>query len=136
MLSKKQKQILVAAVLIISTGLFFALGGGEYLSLAKFQELKGGLVESYQSMTILFIALYALLYIIVAATPIPLATVMTLAGGAIFGWAAATPIIVFSATTGSIASFIIGRFLLQDWIKNSFSGSVDKLNNGLDQSGW
>jgi uncharacterized membrane protein YdjX (TVP38/TMEM64 family) len=68
------------------------------------------------------IGLFICAYIILTVMGIP-GTVLTLAGGAIFGLVWGTLWSVIGATLGAIAAFLLARYLLHDWYCRQFKHS-------------
>lgn len=64
--------------------------------------------------------LFVLIYTVLTAIGIP-GTVMTIAGGAVFGLFWGTFWSVIGATLGAIAAFWVGRYLLRDWAERRFA---------------
>ena len=71
---------------------------------------------------------YSFLYIICVAFSIPVASYLTLIGGAIFNWLA-LPVVVISATIGATIIFILSKSILA----NYFSKKIIKKYKGLEK---
>ena len=134
--SKANLRVGVVLFFIITVSLFYIFDGQQYISLAKFQDSKSQLIANYQANRLLTIAAFAGIYSLVTAISLPVATILTLAGGAIFGWQLATIIIVVAASVGSLVPFLAGRFVLQNWIHRKFEKVIKKLNRGIAKDGW
>jgi uncharacterized membrane protein YdjX (TVP38/TMEM64 family) len=65
------------------------------------------------------IALFIIIYIACTALGVP-GTVLTVAGGAVFGLIWGTVWSVIGATLGAIAAFWVARFLLREWAQRRF----------------
>ena len=68
---------------------FFIFDLNRYFSLAYLKESRAQFASFYTNNTILSIAVYILAYIVITALSLPGAAIMTLAGGAMFGFAVA-----------------------------------------------
>ncbi|MCB1723189.1 MAG: TVP38/TMEM64 family protein [Chromatiaceae bacterium] len=80
---------------------------------------------------LLFVAIYA------AATVLFLpGSLMTLAGGALFGPIAGTLYNLAGATLGAALAFVIARFIGGTWIERRAHGSMQRLRDGIDDEGW
>ncbi len=80
---------------------------------------------------ILFIALYA------AATPLFLpGSVLTLAGGALFGPLWGTLWNLTGATLGASLSFLAARYLAGGWVEQRIGGRMKRLKEGVEGEGW
>lgn len=80
---------------------------------------------------LLFIALYAVATVLFAP-----GTVMTLAGGALFGPITGTLYNIIGATLGATLAFLIARFIGGDWIENRSEGVLKRLKKGIEDEGW
>ena len=94
----------------------FILGAFEYIN------------TQINSNFLLAIIFYSFLYIICVAFSIPVASYLTLIGGAIFNWLA-LPVVVISATIGATIIFILSKSILA----NYFSKKIIKKYKGLEK---
>ncbi|HCL81051.1 MAG TPA: TVP38/TMEM64 family protein, partial [Nitrospiraceae bacterium] len=81
------------------------------------------------------IAAYMLIYIFVTGLSLPGATVMTLAGGALFGLWVGAIVISFASTLGATLACLISRFLLRDWVQSKFGDKLSEINQGIEKEG-
>lgn len=129
-----KKLILIAiAILLVSAYFYFDLG--QWLTLEKLKSQQSSLEAYRQANPILVAAIYAAIYIIVAALSLPGSAIMTLSGGAIFGLAVGTALALISATIGATFAFLIARFLLGDWVQKKFGDRIASINQGIDKDG-
>lgn len=63
-------------------------------------------------------------------------SVLTLAGGALFGPVWGTFYNLTAATIGAALSFIIARYIASDWVENKTGGRMKQLVNGVESEGW
>jgi len=128
------KKLLPVAVVIGIFAAFFLLGGHEFITLdalKKHRQTLLGWAENHHLLVVLgFMALY---FVMVAAT-IPGALVMTLAGGFLFGAAEATIYIVFSATLGATAIFLIARYAFRDYFREKAGQSIRRMEAGFKEN--
>jgi len=75
------------------------------------------------------------LYVAVTGLSLPGAAVMTLAGGAIFGFAVALLLVSFASTIGATLAFLVSRSLLRDWVQARFGRQLAALNRGFERDG-
>ena len=80
---------------------------------------------------IVFILIYALVTVLFLP-----GSVITLAGGALFGPALGTLYNLTGATLGAVLAFLISRYLASDWIADKAGGRVKQLINGVEGEGW
>jgi uncharacterized membrane protein YdjX (TVP38/TMEM64 family) len=80
---------------------------------------------------LLFIAVYA-----IAAVLFLPGSVLTLAGGALFGPVLGTFYNLTGATIGATLAFLIARYLASDWVADKAGGRLKQLINGVEGEGW
>ena len=80
---------------------------------------------------IVFILIYTLATILFLP-----GSVITLAGGALFGPVLGTLLNLIGATLGAAFAFLISRYLASDWIADKAGGRVKQLINGVEGEGW
>ncbi|HBE92441.1 MAG TPA: sulfurtransferase [Gammaproteobacteria bacterium] len=63
-------------------------------------------------------------------------SVLTLAGGALFGPVLGTFLNLTGATLGAFCAFVIARYLAHDWVANKTGGKIKTLMDGVEAEGW
>lgn len=79
--------------------------------------------------------LFMLIYAIGAVLFLP-GTVLTLAGGALFGPVLGTLYNLTGATLGAALAFLVSRYLASDWVAGRTGGRLKQLINGVEAEGW
>ena len=129
------KKIALLLSLAIAVGLFFAFDLGQYLNLHTLKAQRQN-IESFRAanpgVTILG---YFVIYVLVAALSLPGATLLTLAGGAVFGLGWGLLIISFASTIGATLAFLIARYLLRDWVSQRFGQRLKTIDDGIAREG-
>jgi len=131
----KISKILIIVVLLLVVFSFFKLGGPEYLNLETLKEKKEALSEFIQGNFLGSASIYFVLYVVVTAVSLPGAAVMTLAGGALFGFWWGVLLVSFASTLGASFAFLASRWVLRDWVSSKFSGMLNKINEGVHRDG-
>lgn len=129
-----QKVILVCCVLLL-IALFFIFDAGQYLTLDYIKSRQHDFSIIYQNHALLTLSIYVALYVAVTALSLPGAVIMTLAGGALFGFWIALVTVSIASSVGATLACIVSRFLLRDWVQHTFSKSLQKINNGIAEEG-
>lgn len=78
---------------------------------------------------------FMLIYALVTLLFLP-GSVITLAGGALFGPVLGTIYNLTGATLGAVLAFLISRYLASDWIADKAGGKVKQLITGVEGEGW
>lgn len=116
-------------------GLFFSFDLQRFFTLEALKDQREALQQAYREEPFFVIGIYAAIYIVMAALSFPGATVLTLAGGAIFGLWVGVPVVLISATIGATLAFWAARYLLRDAVQRRFGDRLETINKGLDQDG-
>ncbi len=131
---KTSKTILFVVIGALIT-IFFMFDLQQYLTLDTLKS-KQGAIENYRSIhPELTAIIYGLIYIAVTGLSLPGATILTLAGGAVFGVLWGTVIVSFASTIGATLAFIAARFLFRDTVKSRFSSKMKAIDEGIARDG-
>lgn len=79
--------------------------------------------------------LFMLIYTLGTVLFLP-GSVLTLAGGALFGPLLGTFYNLTAATLGAGIAFLIARYLAADWVEQKAGGQVKRLKQGIEKEGW
>ena len=81
--------------------------------------------------------LYIALYIVACVAFIP-ASVLTLAGGAAFGFLWGVIYVLIGATLGATAAFLVGRYMARDWVVQRLGANprFAALDRATERDGW
>lgn len=123
--------LVIAAVVAV----FFIFDLGQYLTLDFLKSKQQEFDVYYQQNRLATLLVYAVIYILVTALSLPGATVMTLAGGALFGLGAALVVVSFASSIGATLAFLVSRFLLRDWVQAKFGDKLAAINAGIEKEG-
>jgi pyruvate/2-oxoglutarate dehydrogenase complex dihydrolipoamide dehydrogenase (E3) component/uncharacterized membrane protein YdjX (TVP38/TMEM64 family) len=122
-------------LLVVLAGLFFAFDLERFLSFESLKSSRDELQQAYQARPLQTIGLYVAIYIVIASLSLPGATVMTLAGGAIFGLWVGIPAAVISASIGATVAFWTARYLFRDSVRQHFGDRMAAINAGIERDG-
>ncbi len=129
------KRWLLFSLLGLIVILFFAFDLQRHFSFDALKASHTVLQQTYQDQPLTIIGIYAFTYIAMAALSLPGATVMTLAGGAMFGLWIGVPVVLVSATIGATLAFWAARYIMRDAVQNRFGDRLETINNGLERDG-
>ncbi|TVR66173.1 MAG: pyridine nucleotide-disulfide oxidoreductase [Gemmatimonadales bacterium] len=131
---KASRWILLAAVAAVVV-LFFVLDLDRYFTLEFFRAQQAAIEEFRRENMGLAAAVYFAVYVAVTALSLPGAALMTLVGGAIFGFLWGTVLVSFASTIGATLAFLLGRFLFQDAVQRRFGRYLKPINEGIRRDG-
>ncbi|PNU21445.1 pyridine nucleotide-disulfide oxidoreductase [Geothermobacter hydrogeniphilus] len=130
-----KSRLIIVAVVVLLIAAFFIFDLGRFLTLDYLKSQQAAFDSYYAEHTVRTLAIYLAIYILVTALSLPGATVMTLAGGAMFGFWAAILVVSFASSIGATLAFIVSRFLLRDWVQNRFGDKLGAINAGVKREG-
>jgi pyruvate/2-oxoglutarate dehydrogenase complex dihydrolipoamide dehydrogenase (E3) component/uncharacterized membrane protein YdjX (TVP38/TMEM64 family) len=128
-------RLLVLAAVALGVIGFFAAGGHRYLTFDNVKAQQAAISGWYASHPWQTALAYFALYVVVTGLSLPGAALMTLAGGAIFGFALGTLLVSFASSLGATLAFLASRFILRDWVERRFGGRLAALNAGIERDG-
>lgn len=129
------KRWLTVAVLVAAAALFYAFDLGQYLNLEAIKARQAQL-ENWRAAQPLRAALFFfVVYVLVTALSLPGATIMTLAGGAVFGLGWGTLLVSFASSIGATLAFLASRWLLGSWVQARFAVRLETFNAGMARDG-
>ncbi len=132
--TKKKGGILkiIIAVAVIGLGIFLA----NYFGLLEFLSNVPAMQAWFNSLGILGYLAYILLYTVIAIFMIP-GSMLTIAGGIVFGSIVGGILSMIAGTTGATAAFIVARYIARDTIEDKFRENkfFKKIDQGVKENG-
>jgi len=132
-MNKKQLVLLLLFLTVLSC--FFIFDLSAYLQLSFFQEQRDLLLEYKENNFALISLFYFILYILITAFSLPAAALVTLAGGALFGFWWAILLVSFASSIGATLAFLMARTILHDWVQDKFGNRLKPINEGIEKDG-
>lgn len=120
-----------ATAVVALMALGYALGWHEYLTMSALimnRELLRGLVAEHFLLSVL---VYCALYVILVALSFPGASLLTIAGGLLFGWFVGGSLTALAATLGAVLIFLIARTSLGASLKERAGPFLARLSSGF-----
>lgn len=128
-------KIALAAVFVSLIAAFFIFDLQQYFSLEYLKSQKDALNNLYIEKPWLVAGLFFLVYVAFAALALPAATILTLAGGAIFGFWTGLLLVSFASSIGATLAFLFTRFLFHDSVQTKFGDRLQAVNEGIKKEG-
>jgi uncharacterized membrane protein YdjX (TVP38/TMEM64 family) len=129
------KKLILLAVVTVIVCLFFIFGLDKYLTLSGLKESLTHLTTFRDQHPVLIGAIFFVFYIAVTALSLPGATIMTLAGGALFGLGWGALLVSFASSLGATLAFLVSRYLLRNSIEERFGERLKTINDGMAREG-
>ncbi|MDX9838436.1 MAG: TVP38/TMEM64 family protein, partial [Azoarcus sp.] len=129
------RKLVVVAAVASAIALFFILDLGQYLNLQNLKDQQAAIEAFRADNALLSVAIYFVIYVLMAALSLPGAALLTLAGGAVFGLLWGTVIVSFASTVGATLAFLMSRFLLRNWVEQRFGQRLQAIDAGVRREG-
>jgi len=129
-------KLAIVAVIACAIVLFFLLDLGRFLSLETLKANRDHLLAFTEANYTRAVMLFILLYVAVAGLSLPGATILTLAGGFVFGAVPATLYVNIGATTGATLAFLAARYVLRDSVEQKFGRWLEPLQQGFAKNAF
>jgi len=124
----RQKLIKILMLVALATGIALAV---VYRDSFNIDALEAWVNDSGLLAPVVFMAVYALATVFFLP-----GSVITLAGGALFGPVLGTLYNLTGATIGATLAFLVSRYLAADWVAQKAGGRVKQIINGVEAEGW
>ena len=131
-----QKKLLILLLLITAIAAIRMTGVHRYLTFENLQTQKDILHGFVDKNYLLAIIIFMLIYSVSVAFSIPGATILTLAGGLVFGTVLGAIYVNVGATSGAIGVFIFARYLLGAKLQEKYADKLAKFNNEIEINGY
>ncbi len=129
------RRVFLILLLASAIGAFVALDLGRWLSFEQLKASQATFTELYAQQPLAVLAGYFLAYVLATALSVPGAAILTLAGGAVFGFWPGLLIVSFASSIGATLAFLASRFVLRDWVSSRFGQRLATINAGVDKDG-
>jgi uncharacterized membrane protein YdjX (TVP38/TMEM64 family) len=127
----QRKKLSLLFTLIAALCAFFWFDLGHYFSIGFLKSSQHLFDSYYQAHPLFTIAIYFTLYVAVTALSFPGAVIVTLTGGALFGFTMGVLLVSFASAIGSTLAFLSARHLLRDWVQQAFSRQLASIDAKL-----
>ncbi len=131
----KNTKIIIALAVLALIAAYFVFDLGQYLSLDFLKSKHQMLIDYASENRAVSIAVFFLIYVAVASLSLPGAALLTLAGGAIFGFVTGLILVSFASTIGATLAFLFSRFMFRDTVQKKFSSHLQTINDGIEEEG-
>jgi len=129
-------KIVVALLFLSAVGVFFFFDLKTYLSLEALKANRDNLLTFTRDHYVPAVTLFILIYILQTSFSLPGATIMTLAGGFLFGSLWGTLYVNIGATTGATLAFLAARYLFRQWVERKFGDRLGPIQDGFAKNAF
>ncbi len=118
---------------IILAAIYFDVA--DHLSFSQLKDRQHELLALVGEHPFTAAAIYFVIYILATAVSLPGATILTLAGGALFGFFQGVLLVSFASTIGALLAYFVARYFLKDYVQNKFAERLKIINQKVEQEG-
>jgi len=129
------KKLIIVALIVAAALAFWLFDLGQYFSLDYVKQSRASFAVYYAAHPALMLGGYFVLYVVVTALSLPGAAVMTLLGGALFGFWWTVLVTSFAASIGATIACFFARFVLGGWVQARFGDKLEHINRGVEREG-
>ena len=128
-------RLVLGVLIIVLISAFFAFDLGQFFTLEFFKSRQAELLAYRDQQPVQAALIFFAVYVAVTGLSLPGAAIMTLIGGALFGFWQGVLIISFASTIGATAAFLAARFILRDSVQGRFGTQLQAVNQGIEKDG-
>lgn len=136
MTKKVLKRFLPLILIVLLIGAAWASGLMDMVNLEVIKAQRGELLEMVAAHPVLSIVTFSVLYAAAVALSLPVATLLTLLGGFLFGRWIGTAAIVIGATAGATILFLIARSTLGDTLREKAGPLYNKVAANMEENAF
>ena len=129
-----KSKIILAVFFVVIVALIKIFDLDALFTFENLKAQKDVLSNFVQNNYILTVIMFISIYILSVAFMIPIATVLTLAGGFLFGAVIGTIFVNVGATFGAIAAFLFARYIIGKKVQSKYEKQLEKFNSELENS--
>lgn len=129
------RKVVFLLVVVALAAAIWQTGATKYLTLTFLKANLTSLQETVAREPVLSGLGYFFIYVLVTGLSVPGASVLTLAGGAIFGFAKGLTLASFGSVIGATVAFLMSRYLLQETVQRRFGQQLVRVNAGVRRDG-
>ncbi len=131
----KSEKVGLVLLLMGLIGAFFYLDVSQFLTLEFLRSEQDNFTQLVRENLAVASLAYFCGYIAITASSLPGATIMTLAGGAVFGFWWGLLLVSFASTIGATLAMLIARFILRDQVRTRFGKWTQRIDEGIEKEG-
>ena len=128
------KRLLPIAVLVAGLVAFFAFDLDEFVTLDALKTHRTVLQGWVESQGAVAWLVYAAIYMAAVAFSVPGGSILTIAGGFMFGPYVATAVVVIGATLGATVLFLAARYAFADFLRGKAGGAMRRMEAGFNEN--
>ncbi|TDO06878.1 pyruvate/2-oxoglutarate dehydrogenase complex dihydrolipoamide dehydrogenase (E3) component [Halomonas ventosae] len=130
-----RKRLMLAAVIALLVAAYFLSGAHQVLTLDTLQAEQARFQAWLAAKPLTVAGGFFLAYVAITAVSLPGATLMTVLGGALFGFGWGLLLISFASALGATLAALIARTLARAPLERRFARQLERINAGIEREG-
>ena len=126
------RKILILAIFVAIIALIKIFDLDAYFTFENLKAQKDVLSLHVKENYLLSVTVFITVYILSVAFLLPIATVLTLSGGFLFGAVFGTLFSTLGATAGAVLAFLFSRYIIGDKVQLKYQKPLEKFNKELE----
>ena len=126
------KKLIILAIFIAIVILAKIYDLDKYFTFENLKSQKDILAENVNANYTLAVIAFISLYIVSVAFLLPIATILTLSGGFLFGSIFGVIFVNIGATVGAVLAFLFARYILGEKVQEKYKKQLEKFNKELE----
>lgn len=127
------KRLIPVGVLVLGLVAFFVFDLGRFLSFETLRQNRVALLDWVDTYGVVAALAYMLVYAVAVAFSLPGGAVLTITGGFLFGSLWGTVCVVFAATAGATALFLIAKTSFGDALRAKAGPALQRMQEGFQE---
>lgn len=128
-------RLILLALVILALAMFYLAGGNRLLDWEHVRLQ----IDTWKAFAdehfLLSLTLFVLVYLGSVALSLPIAMILSLIGGALFGRVVGVLAVSLSSTLGASLAFLGSRYLLRDWVRTNLGARLAPIDHGIHEAG-
>lgn len=133
--SRLWPRLLLLGLIALAITAFYLFGLNDYFSWATVRTNVTTWKQQADENLALVLLAFCAVYVAVVALSLPVAVILSLVAGALFGRWLGTAVVSVCSTTGATLAFLFSRYLLRQWVQRRFGHRLGPLERGIERDG-
>ena len=131
--SKKKKLVIFFLIINVFISYFFFISLD--FSLQDIQKYHQLIKIQLGNESILYFSYFFIIYFLITAFAVPVAAILSLLIGSLFGFYKGVILVSFASSLGSLSCFLLSRYIFSDYIQKKFNKRLTRLNKKIEEDG-
>ncbi len=128
-------RLLLVGAFLALIGAFYALGLHEQVTLEGLKANRAALQAYVDGAFVPSLLAFGVGYVVITALSLPIASLITLLAGGLFGVVWGTVLVSFASTAGATLAMLAARFVLRDAVQARYGAYLKTFNQGFAAEG-